>query len=147
MHARVTALILFVWLAAGAPAFAADASPAASPDFNAKILPLFTRYCTDCHNSADRDGKLVLETYADLLKGGKRGAEIVPGQSAQSRLVRVLTGQAEPSMPPKDNDRPKPDEIALLAAWIDTSAKGPSGASPDPNGVGDSQNRSERSRA
>ncbi len=133
MRACAAVLMTAVCFAIAAPARAGDALPgAAAPDFNAKVLPVFTKYCTGCHNSTDRDGKLVLETYADLLKGGKRGAEVVPGQSAQSRLVRVLSGQAVPAMPPKDNDRPKADEIALLAAWIDAGAKGPSGTSPDP---------------
>ena len=47
-------------------------------------------------------------------------------------MFRVLDGQTDPSMPPKDNEKPKPAEIALLAAWIDAGAKGPSGAAPDP---------------
>lgn len=118
-----------------ARAIAADA-PSPSPiDFNKQILPLFTKYCTGCHNATDREGKLVLESYADLLHGGKRGAEIVAGHSEQSRLVRVLNGQTEPSMPPPDNARPKPADIQLLAAWIDTGAMGPSGAAIDPTAL------------
>lgn len=35
-------------------------------------------------------------------------------------------------MPPKDNEKPKPEEIALIKAWIDAGAKGPQGAGPDP---------------
>jgi WD40 repeat protein len=128
--------LALLWLVLSAGALAADKPPAVapsqSPEFNANILPLLTKYCAGCHNSTDREGKLVLESYADLVRGGKRGAEIVAGHSEQSRLVRVLNGQTEPSMPPKDNDRPKPAEIALLAAWIDAGAKGPSGAALDP---------------
>ncbi len=112
-------------------ALAADA-PAPVPDFNQKILPVFTKYCTGCHNSSDRDGKLVLESYADLLHGGKRGTEVIAGHPEQSRLLRVLTGQTQPSMPPQDNERPKAADIALLTAWIDGGAPGPKGAAPDP---------------
>ncbi len=99
------------------------------------MLPLFTKYCTGCHNSTDHEGKLVLESYADLSRGGKRGAEVIAGHPEQSRLLRVLNGQTEPSMPPKDNEKPKPADIALLAAWIDAGAKGPSGAAPDPTAL------------
>ena len=74
----------------GTRALAADA-----PDFNRQIAPLFVKYCTSCHNAADREGKLVLESYAALLDGGKRGAEVVPGHPEQSRLVRVLSGDGE----------------------------------------------------
>jgi len=107
----------------------------APPDFNAKVLPVFTKYCTGCHNADDRDGKLVLESYADLLKGGKRGAEVVAGHAEQSRLVRVLAGETDLVMPPKDNEKPKADEIALLRIWINAGAKGPSGSAPDPNNL------------
>ncbi len=119
-----------IWLlvAAASTAVAADAPP----DFNTKVLPLFNRYCTSCHNADDHDGKLVLESYADLLKGGKRGAEVVAGHSEQSRLVRVLSGETNLVMPPKDNEKPKPDEVAMLKAWIDAGAKGPQGAVLDP---------------
>ncbi|HEX3726566.1 MAG TPA: hypothetical protein VHV08_10005, partial [Pirellulales bacterium] len=62
----------------------------------------------------------------------ENGAVIVPGKSDQSRLVLVLTGRAKPAMPPEDNEKPTPSEIAKLAAWIDAGAKGPEGAEPDP---------------
>jgi WD40 repeat protein len=45
-------------------------------------------------------------------------------------LVRVLVGEIEPTMPPEDNERPTPEEIAVLRAWIDAGAKGPDGAAP-----------------
>jgi hypothetical protein len=132
-------LLAILWLALSAVALAVEAGTGGaaqeSPDFNTTVLPLLTKYCTGCHNSTDREGKLVLESYADLLRGGKRGAEVVAGHPEQSRLVRVLNGQTEPSMPPKDNERPKPTDIAILAAWIDAGAKGPSGAAPDPTAL------------
>ena len=93
---------------------------------------MFTKYCTGCHNAKDREGKLVLESYAELLQGGKRGTEFIAGHPENSRLLRVLSGDAQPSMPPKDNDKPSAVEIALLRSWIEAGAKGPSGASPDP---------------
>src|SRR5260221_5337375 len=103
-----------------------------SPDFNRQIAPLFVKYCTSCHNANDREGKLVLESYGALLEGGKRGAEVVPGHAGQSRLVRVLSGEGELAMPPKDNEKPKAEEIALITRWVEAGAKGPQGAAVDP---------------
>lgn len=114
---------------ADAPLKAAELAP---PDYNLAVAPLLAKYCNGCHNSDDREGKLSLASFEELKKGGKRGAVVVPGQSAQSRLIRVLTGDAKPAMPPEDNPRPSPAEIALLTAWIDAGAKGPSGAEVDP---------------
>lgn len=101
------------------------------PDFAKDIVPLFTKYCTGCHNDQDREGKLSLESYQSLLKGGAKGGVITPGQAELSRMVRVLTGQAEPRMPPEGEAAPKPAEIELLKAWIAAGAKGPSGAAAD----------------
>lgn len=114
-------------LVATGRALAAD-----SPDFRKQVQPILTKYCTGCHNDDDREGKLSLASYASLLQGGEKGAAITPGHSDLSRLVRVITGQAEPKMPPEGNEAPKGDEIALLKSWIDAGAKGPSGGMPDP---------------
>ena len=116
-------------------AFAGFAAPAAAdgpPDYNAQIAPIFKQYCLGCHNAKDAEGKLVLESYETLLKGGEGGAVLLPGKGEQSRLVLMLEGKAEPVMPPEDNERPKPEEIALIRAWIDAGAKSPSGQPPDP---------------
>ncbi|MGD9723119.1 MAG: c-type cytochrome domain-containing protein [Pirellulales bacterium] len=96
------------------------------------MAPIFARYCNGCHNGADKEGELVLEAYDALLAGGANGAVLAPGKSADSRLIMVLTGKAEPAMPPADNERPTAEEIAVLAAWIDAGAKSPTGAAPDP---------------
>lgn len=105
---------------------------AAEPDYSKQIQPILNKYCTSCHNNDDREGKLSLENYDVLLKGGPKGALITAGHSDLSRMILVLTGKAQPAMPPKDSDPPTAAEIALLKSWIDAGAKGPSGAAPDP---------------
>jgi hypothetical protein len=101
-----------------------------APDFAKDVVPLFAKYCAGCHNATDLEGELSLETFAGLQKGGSRGAAIVPGRGDASMLVRVLTGEIEPKMPPEDNPRPTEAEIAVLRAWIDAGAKGPDGVEP-----------------
>lgn len=100
------------------------------PDYVKDVAPIFNKYCAGCHNPDEREGKLSLETFAELQKGGERGAAVVPGQAASSRLIRVLTGDAEPKMPPKDNEAPTDAEIVMLQAWVDAGAKGPEGIEP-----------------
>ncbi len=114
---------------------ASSAAGADAPDYNTQIAPLFKKYCTACHNGEDREGQLVLESYARILEGGEHGAVIASGRSQESLLVRVLTGKAKPAMPPEDETKPTAEEIALLAAWIDAGAHGPEGAEPDPTMV------------
>jgi WD40 repeat protein/mono/diheme cytochrome c family protein len=107
------------------------AEQAAAIDYTTQIKPILTKYCAGCHNADDREGKFSVESFADLQRGGERGPTIVPGQAARSRLLLVLTGTVEPSMPPEDNERPDAAEIALLRAWIDAGAPGPAGIEPD----------------
>ena len=112
MNRITTGLQLLVSYVSALSAVAAD-----GPDFNRQIQPIFTKYCTGCHNDEDREGQLSLASYDTLLKGGAKGSVVNPGHADLSRLVLVVTGKAEPAMPPKDNERPKPEEIRWRLAW------------------------------
>lgn len=107
---------------------AADSGFAADPpDFNTHVLPVFRKYCNGCHNDRDAEGGLVLSSFAATLKGGENGTAIVPGKSGESRLWKLVAGGDEPKMPPEDQPAPKPEELALIRAWIDAGAKTPVG--------------------
>ena len=41
------------------------------------VAKLIEDRCLDCHAADDPDGKLVMEKYADILKGGESGAVVV----------------------------------------------------------------------
>jgi WD40 repeat protein len=103
-----------------------------SLDFNKAIGPIFKTYCVGCHNSQDKEGGLVLESFETLGKGGENGPVVVPGKPDDSKLVQVLLGKAEPAMPPEGNERPSDAQITALRAWIAAGAKPPSAAAPDP---------------
>jgi WD40 repeat protein len=109
----------------------ADAQTKPAPDYRGQIAPIFTKYCTGCHNDEDREGKFSLESFSSLQKGTEKGPAILPGDPKGSLMVRVLTGAAKPSMPPKGEPRPEAGEIALLEAWIEAGARGPEGEEPD----------------
>ena len=100
------------------------------PDYAKQIAPIFQKHCNGCHNADDHEGKLSLESFADLQKGGKRGPAVQPGEVNSSRLLLLVTGKAKPVMPPEDNDRLSDEEIALLTAWVKAGAKGPNGNEP-----------------
>ena len=110
----------------------ASADGQEAPDFHKDVLPILEKYCVACHFGDEGEAELGLDTYEGLMQGGTRGAIITPGHGALSRMVRMMTGAAEPAMPPEDNEPPSAEEIAILQAWIDAGAKGPEGAAPDP---------------
>src|SRR5687768_60909 len=90
--------------------------------FETKIRPVLVQRCYSCHNSklAAPKGDLVLDTKEGLLKGGASGPTLVPGNPAQSRLLKVL-GYTDPlvQMPPSGK---LPD--AVLADFTEWIAKG-----------------------
>jgi uncharacterized protein DUF1553/uncharacterized protein DUF1549/cytochrome c len=61
--------------------------------FEAKIRPVLVQRCYSCHNSkmAAPKGDLILDTKEGLLKGGSSGPVLVPGNPAESRLLKVLS--------------------------------------------------------
>jgi hypothetical protein len=92
------------------------------------IEPILAAKCSFCHSGNVKEGKLDMGSYDSLMKGGKRGAAIVPGKSAESRIVKLAGKTERPTMPPKSEEPLTPEELALLRLWIDQGAKAPAGA-------------------
>jgi WD domain, G-beta repeat/Planctomycete cytochrome C len=101
-----------------------------APDYQTQVAPLLKQYCAGCHNDEDREGKFSLESFASLQRGTKHGPALLPGDAKGSLMLRLMTGAAKPIMPPKDEPKPRPDEIAIIEAWIVSGARGPRGEEP-----------------
>ena len=57
--------------------------------FESKIRPLLEKNCYECHSHGSRiKGGLTLDSRKGLLTGGDTGPAIVPGQPAESLLLR-----------------------------------------------------------
>lgn len=95
-----------------------------APDYQADVAPILKKYCAGCHNDGDRDGDFSLESYASLQKGTEDGPAILPGDPENSRMIRLITGAAEPLMPPEDEPRPGDEDVAVLKAWIEAVPRG-----------------------
>jgi WD40 repeat protein len=95
--------------------------------YEKEIEPILINKCTFCHSGNVKEGKLDMGTYEALVKGGKRGAPIVPGKSDVSLLVTLASKAKRPFMPPKNDVPLEPEELALIKLWIDQGAKAPTG--------------------
>ncbi|MFM1768946.1 MAG: hypothetical protein RJA22_1475 [Verrucomicrobiota bacterium] len=84
------------------------------------IVPLLKRSCTGCHHPGKLKGQLDLTTHAAFKKGGKHGPGFVPGQAAESSVVKEITGP-EPSMP-EEGEPLTQAEVNLFARWIAAGA-------------------------
>jgi hypothetical protein len=88
--------------------------------FTEDIRPVFENSCFQCHGSAIQLSKLDLRTRDGALKGGDRGAAIVPGKAEDSRLYRLVAGLEKPSMPL--DGKLTASQIALIKEWINQGA-------------------------
>ncbi len=91
-------------------------------EFERDILPLLERRCAQCHSGTAAQAGFDIRTRASLVKGGKSGAAISPGDPDSLLLRRVAAGQ----MPP--GAKLPAAEIELLRDWIRQGA-----AAADPN--------------
>ncbi len=95
--------------------------PAASApvDFARDIQPLFVRHCQNCHGAEKQKGGLRLDLRQGALEGGDSGAVIVPGKSAESRLVHLVVKlDGETQMPPAGENRQPLTRDAKAAASL-----------------------------
>jgi ankyrin repeat protein len=110
---------------AAAPAAAQSISSAKLPppadtkvDFNTDVRPILASKCFGCHSAIQQQSGLRLDRRQEALRGGDYGVVIVPGKSAESRLIlRLVGGDFGLQMPP--TGPLSPEEIGILRAWID----------------------------
>jgi len=96
----------------------ADATPAQTKvTFADHVLPIFRSRCGSCHNTSDRSGSLVLDSYAGVMAGGSSGQVISPGDASASRLWKSISHEAEPVMP-QGADKLPDSELSLIREWI-----------------------------
>ena len=105
--------------------YAQDLPPASKNkiDFARDVEPLLTRRCLICHGPQQQMSGFRLDQREAAPKGGASGIDIKPGDSANSRLIRLVAGAdtGKKVMPPV-GARLTSDELGLLRAWIDQGA-------------------------
>jgi hypothetical protein len=95
--------------------------------FSDTIAPIFAKRCLACHNARTAKGRLNLETYAALMKGGENGAVVDPGEGDLSSLFAMV----EDGSMPEDADPLTKEQMASIKKWIDTGAQLNAGAGPN----------------
>lgn len=97
---RTLAIVSSALLAIPAVVRASDA--AAGQFFEARIRPLLSTYCFECHSDKKQKGALRLDSREAILKGGESGPAMVPGDPGSSLLVNAVRYRdADLQMPPK----------------------------------------------
>lgn len=86
--------------------------------FRQKVKPIFEQNCNFCHGGAVQRSGLDLRSEDAILRGGTRGAGVVPGAPAQSLLYKLITHAEEPAMP-MGSGKLSAEGVAVVAQWIE----------------------------
>src|SRR3954463_12762622 len=108
---------------AGAPAATA---PQSAEFFESSVRPVLAENCFDCH-ADEKMGGLRLDSREGMLKGGRSGPAIVPGDPDKSLLITAVRQTRDTLKMPKGG-KLRPTEIDALAEWIKAGAVWPAAA-------------------
>ncbi|HEV8486388.1 MAG TPA: DUF1549 domain-containing protein, partial [Blastocatellia bacterium] len=95
--------------------------------FEAKVRPILATECFSCHTDSQLGG-LRLDSREAMLKGGKSGPAILPGDADNSLIVIALRQTGALKMP--KGGKLTPDQIDAIAQWIRAGAVWPVGGKP-----------------
>jgi mono/diheme cytochrome c family protein len=116
-------------------ASAAELPPASvgPVDFVRDVQPIFREHCLSCHGPEKQKSEYRVDVKHIAIRGGDNSApNIVPGKSAESPLMKYVSGLDEDMlMPPKKSDakRLTAAQVGVLRRWIDDGAEWPDSAS------------------
>ncbi len=102
-----------------APAAAQSSGQAAAAATFAKdVQPILQQNCVKCHGNSAAGG-LALTSYDALMKGGRDGQVIVPGDAADSELVKVIVS----GRMPQGGKKLSQSQIDIISAWVTAGAQ------------------------
>ncbi len=106
------------------------ATAASTLTFEKDVRPILKAHCFHCHGEeGEMKGGLDVRLTRYILKGGKSGPVIVPGDGLKSHLLEVVRNGEMP----KGKAKLKDADIATLENWV---AQGARTARPEPEMLG-----------
>lgn len=84
--------------------------------FKRDVAPIIADRCLGCHNSGRSAGDFDATSYELFVE------QITPGKPAESHLLDLVTGKAQPRMP-RGNAGFDAESVAIWTAWIEQGAK------------------------
>ncbi len=85
--------------------------------WSAHVEPLLKERCLECHNPTKSKSGLDITSLQSMLKGGDRGAAVLPGRPVESNLYTFLSAGADPHMPPKR--QLTEEQAGIIKTWIE----------------------------
>jgi hypothetical protein len=103
--------------------------------FEKRVRPILANNCYPCHGPASGGGQagLRLDSLAGMLKGGRSGPALVPGEPDRSLFIHAVNHDTFVQMPPKT--KLPLSAIRTLTRWVEAGAPWPNSplpAQPEP---------------
>ena len=86
--------------------------------FDTGVRPILQANCQLCHNQKNRSGGLALDSREDIIKGGKRGPAVKPGEPSASLLIQAVEQKGDLKMP-LGRARLSEEQVATLRRWVE----------------------------
>jgi hypothetical protein len=106
------------WIDGGAPFGTGSGRPEITQH---DVLPILHLRCTVCHGKEKQEGRLDLRSRTAMLKGGKSGPALVPGQPDKSLILKRIHAEEMPPRKRLIEATVKPmeaEEIQKLTRWV-----------------------------
>lgn len=95
--------------------------------FRADVQPILAKYCLECHvpgGTGFEASGFDMSDYDSLMRGGRYGPFVIPGDPLSSTLNVLVEGRAHPSIRmPHGRGKLDEREIEILRVWVQEGAK------------------------
>jgi mono/diheme cytochrome c family protein len=108
-----------------APSLVAASEAGGSDFFENKVRPILANNCYSCHTD-EPAADLHVDSREALLKGGKSGAAIVPGDPAKSLMIEAVEQNGKLKMP--KGGKLTAADVQTLSDWVKMGAPWPTAA-------------------
>ena len=103
-------------------AFPLTAQAASETRFAHDVQPILQTYCAQCHLPGG-EGQLAsgfqVDSYANLMAGGRSGPVVVPGQPSASLMYRLMAGEVNyPLRMPHFQELIPERSLETIERWI-----------------------------
>jgi uncharacterized membrane protein len=94
--------------------------------FSNDVFPIIKKHCLPCHASdSENPSELFMESFPDIMKGGKHGKPVIPKKGDESILVQKIKPSPPfgDQMPLMTKKKLTDEEMEIFKKWIDQGAK------------------------
>lgn len=131
VFAATATVVLLAGISAGQERKAKQGGKDTAISFKDDVMPVIEKHCLPCHAEENfNPSELSLDSYDNLMAGGKHGSPVVPGDASESIIIQKLGpeppfGDRMPLVKKKDPvpDKLTQEEIDTITEWISQGAK------------------------